>query len=356
MREEQRPIVLSGDMLRDAMAAIGRGSCHIAVVLDADERVVGVVSDGDVRRAILDGVDTTAPVDTVMNRDPVCARQEDTDEEMLRRMEELVITAMPVIDDDGRLKSIASLHNIVGRTANFGHAVIFAGGEGRRLRPLTESMPKPLVEIGGRPLIEHAVERLARDGVRQVHVAVNYMGDKIRGHLRDGTDFGTAVSYIEETTKLGTAGALALMDNIPDGPVLVMNGDILTTFDARSLFHFHNNSGAALTVGVVAYRFQIPFGVIETADGKVSAVNEKPTHLVHINAGVYAIEPRLLKRVPNDRPYDMTDLIADTLKQGDAVVPFLIHEHWIDIGTPGDLERAQELAVTLFPRDGSDAG
>lgn len=356
MAKDTLPVVVVGDTVRAAMTAIGRGGCHIAVVTDEDGQVMGVVSDGDVRRAILDGADTNAPVETIMNPSPHCAHVGDSNETLLAQMEELAITAMPVIDRDGRLQRIASIYDILGQGDNFGHAVIFAGGEGRRLRPLTENMPKPMVEIGGRPLIEHSIERLARNGVGQVHVAVNYMADVIRGHLRDGAELGTDISYIEETTRLGTAGALALIEDVPDGPMLVMNGDIMTTFDPSDLFHFHRTSGAALTVGVVDYRLQIPFGVVNTRDDMVTGIDEKPTHRVHINAGVYAVESSQLRLIPRNQPYDMTNLIADTLKEGRKVAPFLIHEHWIDIGTPSDLERAQELAKTLSRPDGTNIG
>lgn len=356
MAEERLPLVKAAATVRDAMAAIGRGSHHIAIVLDHTDRVVGVVSDGDVRRAILNGMDTGAAVKSIMNPHPHCARVGDSEESLLKQMEEKMITAMPVVDHDGRLKGVASLYDILGHGANFGYAVIFAGGEGQRLRPLTERMPKPMVEVGGRPLIEHSIERLARNGVKQVRVAVNYMADVIRDHLRDGADLGTEISYLEETTQLGTAGALALIDDVPDGPMLVMNGDILTTFDAADLFHLHRTSNAALTVGVVDYQLQIPFGVVNTAAGLVTGIDEKPAHRVHINAGVYAVESSLLRLVPRGRRYDMTNLIADTLREGGTVAPFLIHEHWIDIGTPSDLERAQELARTFPPSGGSNNG
>jgi dTDP-glucose pyrophosphorylase len=342
--------------IREAMATINHGGYQIAVVLDTDGRVVGLIGDGDIRRAILRGIDIDGPAGPIINRHPVCSHAGDDGATQLRLMEEHLVNAIPVVDHEGRFLSVTSIHDIVGRAATFRDAVIFAGGEGQRLRPLTENLPKPMVEVGGRPLIEHAVERLARTGVGRVHVAVNYMAEVIRGHLRDGADLGAAVSYIEETTRLGTAGALALIEDEPDGPILVMNGDILTDFDASSLFHFHRTSNAALTVGVVKYRLQIPFGVVEMEDGLVTGIDEKPMHQVHINAGVYAVEPSLLRLVPRGRPYNMTDLIADTLKESGTIAPFLIHEHWIDVGTPGDLERAQVLAATLSRQDSTGPG
>jgi dTDP-glucose pyrophosphorylase len=355
MFETELPTVQIGDTVRDAMAAIGRGGCHIAIIVDDTRRVLGVVSDGDIRRAILNGIDTDTGVASIMNREPLCAQLDETEDALRSRMEKHVITAMPVVDKEGRLADIRSIHEFVGQGANFDNAVIFAGGEGRRLRPLTESMPKPMVPIGGRPLIEISIARLARDGVGRVHVAVNYMADMIRSHLRDGSDLGTSISYLEETTQLGTAGALALMKDVPDGPILVMNGDILSTFNAAGLFHFHRTSGAAMTIGVVDYHLQIPFGVVETAEGKVRRINEKPNHRIHINAGVYAIDSSLLDLIPREERYDMTDLISAIIKEGKSVIPFLIHEHWIDIGTPGDLERAEKLAKTFSQEPITDA-
>ncbi len=351
---EDLPLIKTGVSIIEAMAAISAGACHIAIIVDAENRIQGVVSDGDVRRAILNGIDTQTTVDGIMNSDPLVAGTDDDDELKLRLMEQNAVTAIPLLDDKGRVVAISRLYDLVNQRSKFGQAVIFAGGEGQRLRPITEELPKPMVTVGDKPLIQHSVARLAESGVGRIHVAVNYKGKQIQDHFGDGSAFGADIGYLEETTRLGTAGALGLLTDIPDGPLLVMNGDILTTFDFASMFLFHHKMESALTVGVVDYSMDIPYGVIATADGVITGLEEKPSHSVHINAGVYAIEPRLLALIPGSRVYNMTDLIADALKAGEKIVPFLIHEHWIDVGTPEDLERAQNLARTLAAATAED--
>lgn len=350
------PLIGPMDTILAAMATIGRGGCHIAVVVDERQHVLAVVSDGDVRRAFLRGVGADCPVMEIANRHPVVAGAADSEAARLALMSKHVITAIPIVDGEGRFIRLDNIHDLMQkRVASFADAFIVAGGEGRRLRPMTEDVPKPMLSVAGKPLIEHSVARLARGGVGRIHVAVNYLGSQIRDHLGDGSALGADICYIEESTRLGTAGALALLDRIPDAPLLVMNGDILTDFDPASLHLYHRKMEAALTVAVVDYGLEIPFGVVETADGLVTGLTEKPTHRVHINAGIYAIEPRLIGMIPRGRVYHMTDLIADAIKAGERVAPFLIHERWIDVGTPKDLERAEALAAELARRLEADA-
>ncbi len=341
------PVVGEDGDVMAVMAAIDAGGCHIAVVVDSDRHVLGVVSDGDVRRAILRGVPASAPVAGIMNRAPLMGRQDEAPEAIFRLMRERVVTAVPVVDGEGRLVRIATIHQAMVEARPLPTAVIMAGGEGRRLRPFTETVPKPMMEVGNKPLIEHAVDRLVRSGFQKVHVAVNYLGDQIRSHLGDGSEWGADISYLEEPAKLGTAGALSLLPKGQDGPLLVLNGDIFTGIDYSRMVAAHAEGGSALTIGVVEYHIHIPYGVIAIDGDRVVGLVEKPEQRMPISAGVYVIEPRLLERIPPATFYNMTDLIADALAAGEKISPFLILEEWIDIGTPKDLERARTLAESL---------
>lgn len=344
--KDPRPVLTGGQTVQDAMKAIDAGGRHVAVVVDGAGVLAGVVSDGNVRRALLAGIKLTDSLAMVMHADPVTIAAGQDDEAIAQLLAGHGVDSAPVVDGQGRpvgLIHVRDVH-VAPLTAA---AVIMAGGEGRRLMPLTADTPKPLIEVGGRPLIEHIVRQLTRAGIDNVHVSVNYLADKIKDHLGDGSALGTQISYLEEIRKMGTAGALTLLPADVDHPLLVMNGDIMTNSDFRKLLGFHRDNGAALTVCVVEYSFAIPYGVFSIDDGKVTGLLEKPDHRVPINAGIYVIEPRLLKLIPEGH-YDMTNLIEDCLKRGEPVVPYLIHEQWMDIGNSRDLEIARSMASTVL--------
>lgn len=333
-------------MLREALRVINEADCGLAVIIDADERVVATVSDGDIRRGLLAGLTLDSPVTSVMHVKPVTVPQGASDAALLEHLNKAGVSAALVVDQAGRLVTVRHLRDYNQSGApSFAGAVIMAGGEGQRLRPLTETIPKPMVEVGGKPLIEHTVARLAAAGVDRVHVSVNYLAEKIRAHLGDGSAWGTELSYLSEPAKLGTAGALTLLPPETSGPLLVINGDVLTGTDFTHMLDYHVGSKAVLTVGVAEYHIQIPYGVVAVQDGQISELLEKPEQRIPINAGVYVVEASLLARIPRGTFYNMTDLINDCLRTGEKVVPYLIHEQWIDIGSPKDLERARHLAA-----------
>lgn len=350
----RRPQMRPHDVLRQALTVINQFDCGLGVVVDDGGRVIATVSDGDIRRGLLAGSTLDSPVSEVMHRDPITVSINQSEVLVLEALEKGGVSAVVMVDDLGRLMSVRHLRDYNHMTQGFGAAVIMAGGEGRRLRPLTETIPKPLVDVGGKPVIEHTVERLAAAGIAKVHVSVNYLADKIQAHLGDGSCWGTDVSYISEPAKLGTAGALSLLPEGTSGPLLVINGDVLTSIDFRQMLEYHVSAGAVLTVGVVEYHIKIPYGVVSMQGGRVSELLEKPEQRVPINAGVYVVESTLLSRIPGNTFYNMTDLINDCLASDDKVVPYLIHERWIDIGSPQDLERARQ-ALAGAVRDKGNA-
>jgi len=220
-------------------------------------------------------------------------------------------------------------------------AVIMAGGFGTRLRPLTDRIPKPLLPIRERPLMEWMVEQMRQLGIQQFYVTTHYMPEKIMEHFGDGQDFGIKITYVHEETPLGTAGALGLIEDLSQ-PLLVINGDILTTLDFRAMWAFHCQYKAALTMGVRQYEYQVPYGVIDADGPYVRQMKEKPLHQILINAGVYLLQPSVLRYIPKGQRFDMTDLLDTLLNKGDPVVNFPIIEYWIDIGQPADYAKAQK--------------
>jgi NDP-sugar pyrophosphorylase family protein len=264
-----------------------------------------------------------------------------TDEaELLHLMNEKGVRQVPLVDANGRVVDIMMLSNLAKELEPPLRAIVMAGGFGTRLRPLTEAIPKPMLPLGTRPLLELIVEQLRDAGIKQVHVATHYKEDVITEHFKDGRDFGVDISYVKEDQPLGTAGALGLLEE-SDEPLLVMNGDILTRVDFRSMLNFHNEHHADLTVAVRQYEFHVPYGVVLTDGVAITCISEKPIVKNFINAGIYLLAPSVRRFIPNGEPYDIPDLIQRLVKEGRTVVSFPIREYWLDIGKADHYDQAQ---------------
>jgi len=338
--------------LVDAIRAIEASRRRIAVVVSHDGRLTGTLTDGDVRRCLLAGGSLETPVSEAMNRHPLSAPSGSSDGYLLDIMRHGNILAVPLVNAAGQFEKLVHLSDLApeeqgNEAANFAFAVIMAGGEGMRLRPLTENIPKPMVEIGGVPLLERQIQRLAKAGVKLVYLSVNYLSHIIEQHFGDGTRLGLKIHYLREREKLGTGGALSLLPETPQGPIVVMNGDILTTSDFGSLSAFHSSQQAEVTVAAIDFRVSIPFGVIHNDGPYVTGLAEKPSQRFLCNAGIYVVSPQALELVPSGRPFNMTDLIDACLAQRRAVAVFPVHEYWSDIGTPADLDRARSLFTEI---------
>lgn len=338
----------SDAQLIEAIRAIEATSRRTAVVVDRDRKLIGTLTDGDVRRALLAGADLDTKVSQAMNRNPTYAHVNDPGSSLFDLMKSKNIVAIPLVDDSGYFVRLVHLYDLAPGERNFSEAgfsfaLIMAGGEGKRLRPITARLPKPMVEIGGIPLLERQVNRLAGAGLTSVYISVNYMSNVIENHFGSGERFGLRITYLRESEKLGTGGALKLLTERPKSPFVVMNGDIVTTCSFKSLADFHRDHDVALTVAAIDYRINIPFGVLSTKGAFVTNVIEKPSQRFLCNAGVYALSPQVLDYLPNEVAFDMTDLIKEVLTRRYPVAVFPMHEYWSDIGTPADLERVQDL-------------
>jgi dTDP-glucose pyrophosphorylase/CBS domain-containing protein len=350
------PIVTQRDTIRMTIAVIESRSKGIALVIDQERRLLGTITDGDIRRAILAGADLDAPVETLLARrgdslypSPITAPFGTTAAELLKLMQERRVRQMPLLDAAGRVADLVTLDELLPDHPISLQAMIMAGGLGMRLRPLTETMPKPMLPVGDRPLMERTVEQLRHAGIRQVSIATCYMGEKIVAHFGDGHDFGVELNYVAEDRPLGTAGALGLMPP-PGDTLLVINGDILTEVDFRTMLAYHQEHQAILTVGVRKYELNVPYGVVESSGVFVSGLKEKPCLSFFVNAGIYLLEPEAHGHIPINHRFDMTDLIQLLLDQGKPVVSFPIIEYWLDIGQHADYARAQEHAELVRPR------
>ena len=340
------PVLPPDATLRDAIAAIEHTRCFIAVVVAKDGKLLGILSDGDIRRTLLIGKSLESPAADAMTRAPLTASSELDKGEVLDFLLTRGVAAAPVVDRSGRFVRVAQIHDfhvvdpVPAGGGGYAAAVIMAGGEGRRLRPLTLDRPKPMVEIGGVPLLELQVRTIVRSGLRRIFISTNYLGHVIEDHFGDGSGFGAEIAYLRESQKLGTAGALSLLPYRPDGPILVINGDVLTRSDFGRFLSYHHESSGFVTVAAVVYRVDIPFGVLRLDGHCAVGLEEKPSQSFLCNAGMYVLSPDALDLVPKDTSFDMTDVIAEVIAAGRRVPVFPIHEYWTDIGSPSDLERA----------------
>lgn len=333
--------------LMDAVRAIEVSRRRMAVVVDVDNRLMGTLTDGDVRRHLLAGGSLDAQVSIAMNPNPLTAEMGTPDGYIKDLMRQGNVVAIPLIDLDGKYLRLVHLMDMeqdevpINTDLGFDFAVIMAGGEGTRLRPLTENIPKPMVEIGGVPLLERQIQRLVKVGIRRVYISVNYLGHIIEEYFENGCKFGIEIRYLREQVKLGTAGALTLLPECPAAPIIVMNGDILTTSDLDSFYAFHKAHEAKITVAAIDHRVHIPYGVIQVEGPFIKRLVEKPSERFLCNAGIYALSPEILKLLPKGIHSNMTDLVDICLANKLPAAVFPVHEYWNDIGTPDDLENAR---------------
>lgn len=325
-------IVAPGDSVLEAMRVINDSGLEIALVCNRTRVLQAVITDGDIRRHLLGGGTLTDVIETIGSRRFLSARPEMARVDAVRLMIEHGIKSLPVVDERGVLVDLHSL-----RTALVGNrceswAVIMAGGKGERLGELTTAIPKPMLPIGDRPILERIVQHLVSHGIRRIFLSVNYLGKMIEDHFGDGSKFHCSISYLWEDKPLGTGGALSLLPERPVAPLLVMNGDLLTTINVSRLLAFHRAGEFAATVALREHVVKVPFGVAELSGPRVVKLVEKPTLNYRINAGIYVLQPDLMERIPRGEMYPITALLDDCLKRKLGVGAYHMQEAWNDIG------------------------
>lgn len=319
----------------------------IALVVSENKVLIDAITDGDIRRALLAGHSITDNVHVLEEHrkqsaypDPITASPYEDDAKLMRLMREKRIMHLPIVDSERRVVGLKLLRDAIVDHQMPMHAVVMAGGFGSRLQPLTHDTPKPMLKVGDRPLLERIIDQLRTAGINNVSVTTHYMPEKIQDHFGSGEDFGVEINYVNEETPLGTAGALRLLGE-KKFPLLVMNGDILTTIDFRKMREFHADQGAAMTVAVRPYEFQIPYGVVHCDGATVTGLTEKPTMRQFVNAGIYLLSECAFDHIGADGRLDMTELLERLICSGATVASFPITEYWLDIGHHDDYERAQ---------------
>lgn len=338
----QQHLIPEDAPLIEAIAMLNSLSGGVMTVfaIDDQRRVIGSLTDGDVRRALLAGVSVNDPVSVAANRHFKALRGEEIDLHELRRYRKAGLKLIPALDGSGRITDIFDMTHTSTRLPLT--AILMAGGKGERLRPLTLTTPKPLLKIGNRPIIDYNIAALARVGITDIHVTVNYMADKLEAHFAEPVE-GVRVKCVREDRPLGTIGSAALVPLAPDGNTLVMNSDLLTTVSFEDMYLHHRDTGADITIAAVPYNVSVPYAILTTDGNRVTHLAEKPSYAYYANAGIYIIANRLLRELPAGERTDATDLIERAIAGGLRVSYFPISGTWIDIGSPVDFAHAQEL-------------
>jgi dTDP-glucose pyrophosphorylase len=339
--------------LRTAIEHIDAGAIEITLVLDTHHRLLGTVTDGDIRRALLAGAALDDSIDSIVNHDPITASVDIDDTRLLALMTTHGVDQVPLIEDDC-VVDIAFLRDLVVATegvstANDHAVVLMAGGAGIRLHPLTDRVPKPMLPVGDRPLLETVLAQVRSAGFSRVLLAVNHQAEVIEQYFGDGSRFGLEIGYLHETEPLGSGGGLRLATSELDRSFIVMNADLLTNVKLAALLRFHTEEKNVLTVGVRRYVIDVPYGVIEMAGTRVQSLREKPRMSFFVNAGLYAVDPTaiLLLSTLSNR-FDMTDLVEAALAAHARVGGFPVREYWLDVGQLADYDRAHGDYATYF--------
>ncbi|MGH7580092.1 MAG: sugar phosphate nucleotidyltransferase [Gemmatimonadales bacterium] len=336
-----RLTVPSGSTILEALKAIEAGGEAITFVVDGGERVIGCLTDGDIRRAILKGAsleDRVLP--QVMRRDFTSVTPQDGRAEVLDLMRARSIERIPVLSAEGRLSGLHTMRQLVSKAERPNRVVILAGGKGTRLYPITEQLPKPMVTVAGRPILERLILHLVSGGLRRFSISINYLGHLIEEYFGDGSRLGCEIDYLRETTPLGTGGSLSLLPP-PSLPVVVLNGDLITQCDVGDLLDFHERGGYAATLGIRPYTLEVPFGVAEVEGERLLSLREKPSERSLINAGIYVLSPEAVAEVPAGKEYPITALFERLLAQGKSVGARLLEAEWLDVGRHDELRRAR---------------
>ncbi len=341
MKDWKKVLVAYDSLIKDVIRVIDEAALQIAIVVDANERVLGTITDGDIRRGLLSGMSLDASIKSLMNMNPLCLHPDDDRNIVSTKMKTRGIHHIPIVDSNKRIIGVESLDGLMNLNRRNNWVVLMAGGLGSRLRPLTSECPKPMLRIGNCPILETILINFIHYGFFKFFIAVNYMSETIKNYFGDGSRWGVEINYIEETKRLGTAGALTLLPEIPSDPVFIMNGDVISKVNFNAMLDFHVSNHSIGTMGVREFTYTIPYGVVSIDGHKLKKITEKPDKKAFISSGIYLLSGSALKLIPKNGFFDMPDLFDSLIKNGYATSAFPLHEYWIDIGRIEDLERAR---------------
>ena len=334
--------------IKEALSIIDSGAMQIALVVDDNDKLLGTLTDGDIRRGILRGLDLDSSIETIIYKEPAIAKISSTKEEILKIALSKKLHQIPIVDDNGIVLDLKEIEELVEPKIKTNRAILMVGGLGTRLRPLTQDMPKPMLKVGNKPILQTIVERFAEYGFVNITMCVNFNASIIRDYFGDGKEFGVNIDYVLEQKRMGTAGALSLLKERPSEPFFVMNGDLLTNVNFEHIFNYHTLHKATATMCVREYDYEVPYGVVKMNDNKITAIAEKPVQKFFVSAGIYMLSPEILDLIPKNEFYDMTELFEKLIKLSKNVISFPIREYWLDIGRMEEYQRANEEYKEVF--------
>ena len=343
MQNIKNNLLINGSTIKEAMRIIQESRYKIVLIIDENNKFMGTITDGDIRRALLNNLLLTDKVNQIMNHVPVTCTIDDSKAKILHIAKRKKYHYIPIIDDNNEVIGVHDIEELEETPTLTNEIILMVGGLGTRLQPLTNDTPKPLLKVGKKPILETIIESFANYGFINITLCVNYKAEQIKKYFKDGSNFGVKITYITENQRLGTAGALSLIKKDLKEPFFVMNGDLLTNINFEHFLNFHIQNDSIATMSIREIETQIPYGVIETKDHKILSIKEKPIQKIFVNAGIYVLEPKVLEYVPKNKFFDMPTLFEILIKENKNVLSYTNNGYWIDIGHLDDYKKANSI-------------
>ena len=348
MKDIEKIKIVATSTIRKALSVIDSGGVKIALVVDTDNKLLGTISDGDIRRGLLRKKLLNETIEDVYFKNPTTANKGASKEDLLHLCLVNGISQVPIVDEDRKVIDLFIIDDGLQKKQHENHVVLMVGGLGTRLRPLTENTPKPMLKVGGKPILETIVKRFVDDGFTNITMCLGYKSNVIQDYFRDGGSFGANIDYIVEEERMGTAGALTLLEKRLDNPFFVMNGDLLTNINFEKMLDFHVEHNSKATMCVREYDIEVPYGVVNVANENITSIIEKPIHSFFVNSGIYLLEPDCIDLIPDNKFYDMPTLFEELIAAKEKIISFPLQEYWLDIGRVADYEKANAEYHDIF--------
>ena len=343
MHNWEKSILKESNTMQEAVQVLDEEALRIVMIVDNDYKLIGTITDGDIRRGLLRHLPMNTSLSEVMFREPTVASVEDDRDKILMQMKALDLMQIPLLDKEKRVVGLETIKHILENNRYENPVFLMAGGFGKRLRPLTNNTPKPLLKVGSKPILESILEQFIDAGFYNFYISTHFKAQMVKDYFGDGSKWNVNINYVFEEKPLGTAGSLGLLPkNLLDLPILIMNGDLLTKVDFVELLNFHNRLNGDATMCVREYDFQVPYGVVKSKDHIITSIEEKPRHSFFVNAGIYVLNSSMLDNIDGQSYLDMPELIQRQIDNSGQVTLFPIHEYWMDIGRIDQFKKAQQ--------------
>ena len=348
MNDIEKIKIAATSTIEKSLSVINSGAVKIALVVDTDNKLLGTLSDGDIRRGLLRKKLLNETIEDVYFKNPTTANKGASKEDLLHLCLVNGISQVPIVDEDRKVIDLFIIDDGLQKKQHENHVVLMVGGLGTRLRPLTENTPKPMLKVGGKPILETIVKRFVDDGFTNITMCLGYKSNVIQDYFRDGGSFGANIDYIVEEERMGTAGALTLLEKRLDNPFFVMNGDLLTNINFEKMLDFHVEHNSKATMCVREYDIEVPYGVVNVANENITSIIEKPIQRFFVNSGIYLLEPDCIDLIPDNKFYDMPTLFEELIAAKEKIISFPLQEYWLDIGRVADYEKANAEYHDIF--------